>query len=130
MFRFIKASSFRLLENFKVIQALEGGQVIQGIGQAGAMNVGRRAAVLRFLDVRVRHQVVFIVNDRGLAPDQDDGLAVVQHPHFVRRHQFTAHELGTGGHTAVPSPPHAGSPISQGLLAQQVRYIFVALLLY
>ena len=52
------------------------------------MDVGRGAAVLGLLDVGMLENIVFVVNDRPLAPDQDDGLAVVQQPHLVRGHKL------------------------------------------
>ena len=49
------------------------------------MGVGGSPAVSGPLDAGVSHEVVLGINDRGLAPDQDQGEAVVQHPHFIRR---------------------------------------------
>ena len=56
----------------------------------GAVEIGGGPAVLGEGDVGVLHQVVLLINDRALAPDEDHGLPVVQKPHFIRGHQLFA----------------------------------------
>ena len=56
----------------------------------GAVEIGGGPAILGEGDVGVLHEIVLLINDRALAPDEDDGLPVVQEPHFIRGHQLFA----------------------------------------
>ena len=69
----------RIFKDFNIVQ------VVRSVKTSGAVGVGGSPAVSGPLDAGVSHEVVLGINDRGLAPDQDQGEAVVQHPHFIRR---------------------------------------------
>ena len=76
----------RIFKDFNIVQGCKGKvQVVRSVKTSGAVGVGGSPAVSGPLDAGVSHEVVLGINDRGLAPDQDQGEAVVQHPHFIRR---------------------------------------------
>lgn len=65
------------------------------------MDIGGGPAVPSELDVGVPLKVIFGVNHRGLAPDQDDGKPVVQHTHFIGGQELTA-TLSSGEFKETP----------------------------
>ena len=95
----------------------------------GAVEIGGGPAVLGEGDVGMLHQVVLLINDRALAPDEDDGLPVVQEPDFIRGHQLPARLLGAlGKRAAAPLALTAGGG-ADGFLPQQLGDGFVGALL-
>ena len=52
------------------------------------MDVRRSAAILGVFEVRMAHQVIFLIHDRLFAADQGNGIAIVQAAHLVRRQQL------------------------------------------
>ena len=54
------------------------------------VDVGRPAAVNGVADGGVFGQLVLQIHHRLGAPDEQDGVAVVQPPHFIRGQQFSA----------------------------------------
>lgn len=54
------------------------------------MDVRRSAAILGVFEVRVAHQVIFLIHDRLFTADQGDGIAVIQSAHLVRRQKLFA----------------------------------------
>ena len=54
------------------------------------VDVGRPAAVNGVADGGVFRQLILQIHHRLGAPDEQDGVAVVQPPHFIRGQQFTA----------------------------------------
>ena len=54
------------------------------------MDVGRCASVLGVLNVRVLHQIVFLVNDRPFPSDEHNGVFVIQKAHFIGGHKVAA----------------------------------------
>ena len=60
------------------------------------VDVGRPAAVYGVADIGVFGQLVLQVHHRLGAPDEQDGVAVVQPPHFIRGQQFAAAHLKIG----------------------------------
>ena len=61
------------------------------------VDVGRTAGQRSLADRGVFHQIVFQVHDRPGAADEQDGIAVVQPAHLVRRQQFPTADLHVGG---------------------------------
>ena len=49
------------------------------------VDIGRPASINSVADGGVLGQLVLKVHDRLGAPDEEDSVAVVQHPHFIRR---------------------------------------------
>ena len=93
------------------------------------VDVGRVATVHRHADVRMPVKVVLIVHHRGKAANKQQGLAVVQQTHFVRRHELPARSLHVGGVAAAFA---LGLPVGtgvDGLLAQELGDVFVGTLL-
>lgn len=56
--------------------------------RSGVMEIRRRAAVLRAVDIRVLQDVILLVNDWFLASNQNDCVFIIQTPHLVRCHKF------------------------------------------
>ena len=54
------------------------------------MNIGWSSAVYGVADGRVVGQLILQIHDGLGAPDEEDGVSVVQAPHLVRREQFFA----------------------------------------
>ena len=61
------------------------------------VDVGRPAAVYGVADGGVFGQLVLQVHHRLGAPDEQDGVAVVQPPHLIWGQQFAAAHLKIGG---------------------------------
>lgn len=84
------------------------------------VDVGRSAAIHRIADGRMLHELILFVHHRPCAADEQDAIPVIQHPHLVRRQQFSAAHLEVGG--VRPGPPF-GLPVSLGVdggLAQRL----------
>ena len=95
----------------------------------GAVEIGGGPAVLGEGDVGVLHQVVLLINDRALAPDEDHGLPVVQKPDFIRGHQLPARLLGALGKGAAAPLALAAGAGADGFLPQQLGDVLVGALL-
>lgn len=54
------------------------------------VDVGRPASVNSVADGGVLGQLVLQVHDRLGAPDEEDSVAVVKHPHFIWRQKLSA----------------------------------------
>ena len=61
------------------------------------VDVGRPAAVYGVADSGVFGQLILQVHHRLGAPDEQDGVAVVQPPHLIWGQQFAAAHLKIGG---------------------------------
>ena len=61
------------------------------------VDVGRPTAVNGVTDGGVIGQLVLQIHHRLGAPDEQDGVAVVQPPHFIGGQQFAAAHLKIGG---------------------------------
>lgn len=66
------------------------------------------AALCRSMIIGMLFQVIFLVNDRILAPDEQDRFAVVKLTHLVRGHQLTTGRLIVGG---IASASAGGSAV-------------------
>ena len=64
-------------------------QIVCGVFRLGIV-VGRSAPIFSKPDIGVAHQVVLIVQHGALPTDEQNRLAVVQHPHLVGGEQFFA----------------------------------------
>ena len=47
-------------------------------------------AVLCQCNIEMLQNVILEILHRPFTPDKNKGIPVIQHPHFIRRHQFTA----------------------------------------
>ena len=75
------------------------------------MDIGRPAAVRGAVDGGVVHQFVLQVHNRLRAPDEEDGIAVVQGAYLIGGQQFAATLLkigGIGAGTALALPVGLG----------------------
>ena len=61
------------------------------------MDIGRSTAIHRVADGGVVGQLILQIHDGPGAPDEEDGVSVVQAPHLVRREQLPATHLEVGG---------------------------------
>ena len=61
------------------------------------VDVGRPASVNSVADGGVLGQLILQVHDRLGAPDEEDSVAVVKHPHFIWRQKLTAALLKISG---------------------------------
>lgn len=61
------------------------------------VDVGRTAGQRGLADRGMFHQIVFQVHHRPSAADEQDGIAVIQPTHLVRRQQFPPADLHIGG---------------------------------
>ena len=90
------------------------------------VDVGRCAAIHRIADGGMLHELILFVHHRPCAADEQDAIPVIQHPHLVRRQQFSAAHLEVSG--VRPGPPF-GLPVSLGVnggLTQRLRNVLVS----
>ena len=73
-----------LLFDVGVLRYEQGRAGEPGLGFRLTVDVGRPAAVGGVTDGRVVHQLILQVQHRLRAPDEQDGIAVVQPAHLVR----------------------------------------------
>ena len=92
------------------------------------MDVGRGPAVLSFLDVWVLQNIVFIVDNGPFAANEDNGLAVVQHPNLVRGEQLAPCLLEVLRIGTVAAPAAAGGRGINGFFPQQLGNVLVGFL--
>ena len=105
------------------------GQVVRRLLGRGIV-IGRRAAVLGMADAGMAQQVVLVIDDRPLTAHEQDGFAVRQQAHFIRREQVARGLLLAGAVTAAAAAAAAVVRCVHGLFADQFRNIFVGALLY
>lgn len=102
-------------------------QIVCGVLRLGVI-IGRGAAIFRELDVGVAHQVVLIVQHGAFPTDEQNRLAVVQHPHLIGGEQFPARLLVVDTEaSASPTAVAVGVGI-QRFLAHELGDILVGLL--
>ena len=102
-------------------------QIVCGVLRQGVI-IGRGAAIFRELDVGVAHQVVLIVQHGALPTDEQNRLAVVQHPHLIGGEQFPARLLVVDAEAAASPTAVAVGVGIQRFLAHELGNILVGLL--
>ena len=89
------------------------------------MNIGRPTAIYSVANGRMVGQLILQIHDGLGAPDEEDGVSVVQAPHLIRGEQLPAAHLEVGGVGARFTLGLAVGLGVDGGLAQGLRDILV-----
>ena len=100
-----------ILQKFNIVDVFNGERKIVCCERAQRrVEIWRRAAVLRAVDIRVLQDVILLVNDWFLASNQNDCIFIIQAPHLVRRHKLAPSLLEILTERTVPALTLAGCP--------------------
>ena len=94
-----------------------------------AVDIGGGSAVLGIDDIRVLHQIVFLIYDRPFPSDEHNSVFVIQKSDFIGGHKLTACLLGTLRIRSVFALSLAARCGDDCLLAELLGDIFVGALL-
>ena len=115
-----------ILQKFNIVDVFNGERKIVCRERAQRrVEIRRRAAVLRAVNIWVLQNVVLFINDRLLAADQNDCVLVVKPPYFIRGHKLAPGLLEILTERTVPALTLAGCPGINRFFPKQLRNIFV-----